>query len=268
MRCYPKAHKPRITPPCQQQMFHLKRSTERRHCSMVWCRFLRQPPSFGIDYLASFRRPMPIWSSIEFYRGRQKLAPFCSRYSKGIAVAREKSAAFVVQRLHFVKPNRMLHADDLLRRNIGGSRNGGNATNRDAELLLIDQQELDASISRTENWMCIASAVFRQGSMQGWRYRRTHCRNRLWADLENGHHQALERSHCRSPDRSQSCSAFGFGSLWIRRQLHRDGPIGWRCLRVECQGAGKLQQASHSARNAHRRVRAIRRRAAWERGEE
>ena len=48
----------------------------------------------------------------------------------------------------------MLHADDLLRRNIGGNRNGGNATNRDAELLVIDQQELDASISRTENWMC------------------------------------------------------------------------------------------------------------------
>ena len=47
-----------------------------------------------------------------------------------------------------------LHADDLLRRNIGGNRNGGNATNRDAELLVIDQQELDNSISRTENWMC------------------------------------------------------------------------------------------------------------------
>ena len=47
----------------------------------------------------------------------------------------------------------MLHADDLLRRNIG-NRNGGNATNRDAELLVIDEQELDASISRTENWMC------------------------------------------------------------------------------------------------------------------
>ena len=29
--------------------------------------------------------------SIELYRGRQKLAPFCSRYSKGIAVPREKS---------------------------------------------------------------------------------------------------------------------------------------------------------------------------------
>ena len=29
-----------------------------------------------------------------------------------------------------------------------------NATNRDAQLLVIDQQELDNSISRTENWMC------------------------------------------------------------------------------------------------------------------
>jgi hypothetical protein len=91
--------------------------------------------------------------SIEFYRGRQKLAPFCSRYSKGIAVPREKEALSLFSP-PFVKPNRMLHADDLLRRNIGGNRNNGNATNRDAELLVIDEQELDASISRTENWMC------------------------------------------------------------------------------------------------------------------
>ena len=91
--------------------------------------------------------------SIEFYRGRQRLAPNCSRYSKGTAVPREKTQLSLFSP-PFVKPNRMLHADDLLRRNIGGSRNGGNATNRDAELLLIDQQELDFSISRTENWMC------------------------------------------------------------------------------------------------------------------
>ena len=91
--------------------------------------------------------------SIEFYRGRQKLAPFCSRYSKGTAVAREKTQLSLFAP-PFCKPNRMLHADDLLRRNIGGSRNGGTATNKDAELLLLDEQELDASISRTENWMC------------------------------------------------------------------------------------------------------------------
>ena len=88
--------------------------------------------------------------SIEFFRGRQKLAPFCSRYSKGIAVPREKEQLSLFSP-PFIKPNRMLHADDLLRRNIGGNRNGGNATNRDAELLVIDEQELDASISRTEN---------------------------------------------------------------------------------------------------------------------
>ena len=50
------------------------------------------------------------------------------------------------------------------RRNIGGNRNGGNASNRDAELLVIDQQELDASISRTENWMC--SQVLFSGKVQ------------------------------------------------------------------------------------------------------
>ena len=57
--------------------------------------------------------------SIEFYRGRQKLAPFCSRYSKGTAVAREKSKVSLFAP-PFVKPNRMLHADELLTRNIGG----------------------------------------------------------------------------------------------------------------------------------------------------
>ena len=54
----------------------------------------------------------------------------------------------------FVKPNRMLHADDLRRRNIGGNRNNGDATNRDAQLLVLDEQEFNASISRTEKWMC------------------------------------------------------------------------------------------------------------------
>ena len=101
--------------------------------------------------------------SIEFYRGRQKLAPFCSRYSKGIAVPREKTQLSLFSP-PFSKPNRMLHADDLLRRNIGGNRNGGDATNRDAELLVIDEQELDASISRTENWLC--SQVLFSGKVQ------------------------------------------------------------------------------------------------------
>ena len=101
--------------------------------------------------------------SIDFYRGRQKLAPFCSRYSKGIAVPREREKLSLFSP-PFIKPNRMLHADDLLRRNLGGNRGNGNATNRDAELLVIDQQELDASISRTENWMC--SQVLFSGKVQ------------------------------------------------------------------------------------------------------
>ena len=50
--------------------------------------------------------------SIEFYRGRQKLAPFCSRYSKGIAVPREKEQLSLFSP-PFIKPNRMLHADDF-----------------------------------------------------------------------------------------------------------------------------------------------------------
>ncbi len=54
----------------------------------------------------------------------------------------------------------MLHADDLLRRNIGGQRNGGNATNRDAELLVIDQQELDPSISPHRKLDVLARCLF------------------------------------------------------------------------------------------------------------
>lgn len=54
----------------------------------------------------------------------------------------------------FRRPVRILTADDTFYRNMGaqiGAR--GNATNRDAELLALDEQELDAYISRTEEWL-------------------------------------------------------------------------------------------------------------------
>jgi hypothetical protein len=143
----------------------------------------------------SFFRPCETGSlvSIEFYRGRHKLAPFCSRYSKGIAVPREKQQLSLFSP-PFVKPNRMLHADDLLRRNIGGSRNG-NATNRDAELLMIDEQELDSSISRTENWMC--SQVLFSGKVKCLDATPRRSLPKSTMDRSAGQSPpSLERSHC------------------------------------------------------------------------
>jgi hypothetical protein len=97
--------------------------------------------------------------SIEFYKGRQKLAPFCSRFSKGIAVAREKTQLSLFSP-PFIKPVRMRTADDTFYRSMGQAAGGGNATNRDAELLALDSTELDADISRREEWMC-AEASFK-----------------------------------------------------------------------------------------------------------
>ena len=133
-------------------MFHSKCSIERARFWEGWRRFLPPPPFLRDRLFGVVQTTEADLVSIEFFRGRQKLAPFCSRYSKGIAVPREKTQLSLFSP-PFVKPNRMLHADDLLRRNIGGSKDG-NATNRDAQLLILDEQELDASISRTENWMC------------------------------------------------------------------------------------------------------------------
>ena len=88
--------------------------------------------------------------AVEFYQGTQKLAPYCSRFSKGTAVPREKTQTSFFSP-PFVKPIRNLTADDLFYKSAVAAANA--AGNRDAELLLLDFQELDAAIGRREEWM-------------------------------------------------------------------------------------------------------------------
>jgi hypothetical protein len=88
--------------------------------------------------------------AVDFYNGSQKLAPYCSRFSKGTAVPREKAQTNLFSPPH-IKPIRNLTADELHNRTapIGANDNGDRA----AELLLLDYQELDAMIGRREEWM-------------------------------------------------------------------------------------------------------------------
>ena len=88
--------------------------------------------------------------AVDFYNGNQKLAPYCSRFSKGTAVPREKTLTSLFSP-PFVKPIRNLTADELFYKS---AVQAANATgDRDAELMLLDFQELDAAIGRTEEWM-------------------------------------------------------------------------------------------------------------------
>ena len=87
--------------------------------------------------------------AVDFYSGTQKLA-HCSRFSKGTAVPREKGSTSLFSP-PFIKPIRNLTADELFYKS---AVQAANATgNRDAELMLLDFQELDAMISRREEWM-------------------------------------------------------------------------------------------------------------------
>jgi hypothetical protein len=89
--------------------------------------------------------------SVEFYKGNQRLAPYCSRYSKGTAVPREKEQLQFFSP-PFVKPVRDLTADDLFYKSAPTPAAGG-PENREAELLARDFTELDSLISRREEWM-------------------------------------------------------------------------------------------------------------------
>jgi major capsid protein E len=70
-------------------------------------------------------------------------------------VTREKSQLSLFSP-PFIKPVRMLTADDTFYRNMNMGA-GGMATNRDAELLILDEQELDNDISRREEWMVVTN---------------------------------------------------------------------------------------------------------------
>jgi hypothetical protein len=94
--------------------------------------------------------------SVETYLGSQKLAPYCSRFSKGTAVPREKEQTSIFSP-PFIKPVRNLTADEAFFKSPTQSANA--RTNRDAELLVRDFTELDQLISRREEWMA-AQCVF------------------------------------------------------------------------------------------------------------
>ena len=88
--------------------------------------------------------------AVDFYNGSQKLAPYCSRFSKGTAVPREKIQTNLFSP-PFVKPIRNLTADELYYKTAVQAANA--TVDRDAELMLLDYQELDAAIGRREEWM-------------------------------------------------------------------------------------------------------------------
>ena len=87
---------------------------------------------------------------ISFYKGRAKLAPYCSRFSAGIAAPRERQQLRLFSPAH-IKPVRTLTADDVFYRSM--SIPGGKNDVRDAELLVLDLSELDNDISRREEWI-------------------------------------------------------------------------------------------------------------------
>jgi Phage major capsid protein E len=87
---------------------------------------------------------------ISFYKGKAKLAPYCSRFSAGTAVPREREQLRLFSP-PFMKPVKTLAADDVFYRSMGGA--GADNDNRDAQLLARDILELDADISRREEWM-------------------------------------------------------------------------------------------------------------------
>ena len=93
---------------------------------------------------------------ISFYKGKAKLAPYCSRFSAGTAVPRERQQLRLFSP-PFMKPVRTLTADDVFYRSM--SVPGADTGERDAQLLALDITELDNDISRREEWM-VSQALF------------------------------------------------------------------------------------------------------------
>ena len=93
---------------------------------------------------------------VSFYKGKSRLAPYCSRFSAGTAVPRERQQLRLFSPAH-IKPVRTLTADDVFYRSM--SVPGANTDDRDAQLLALDLTELDNDISRREEWM-VSQALF------------------------------------------------------------------------------------------------------------
>jgi len=84
-----------------------------------------------------------------------KLAPWCSRFSKGTAIPREKTRLSLFEPA-FLRPTRLLTADQLLNRRVASNVN---ASTTDADLLAQDTLELDNMITRSEESM-VANCLF------------------------------------------------------------------------------------------------------------
>jgi hypothetical protein len=123
---------------------------------------LPPPPAFLKDKL--FGRTVTVAAdlvSVEYYKGNQRLAPYCSRFSKGTAVPREKTQLSLFAP-PFIKPVRLLTADELFYKNMAEPVAGG-PESRDATLLVQDFNELNAAIGRREEW--IASECLFKGAI-------------------------------------------------------------------------------------------------------
>ena len=89
--------------------------------------------------------------SVEFYKGNQRLAPYCTRFSKGTAVPREREQLSLFSP-PFIKPVRLLTADELFYKSRAAARSGRAREPRrpPARARLHRARSL---ISRREEWM-------------------------------------------------------------------------------------------------------------------
>jgi major capsid protein E len=94
--------------------------------------------------------------SVEFSKGNARLAPFCSPYSKGTAIPR-RGGQLSVFSPPWIRPTRMLSADDTFRK--GAGTQGADYA---ARSLVTDTEELDGLISRREEWLA-SQVIFTGG---------------------------------------------------------------------------------------------------------
>jgi hypothetical protein len=176
---------------------------------------------------------------ISFYKGKAKLAPYCSRFSVGTAVPRERQQLRLFSP-PFMKPVRTLTADHVFYRSMTSN------DNRDAELLAIDILELDNDISRREEWM--VSRVLFDGKVV--------CldgdTNEIVAEIDctpisssvvNPLWSAA--STCDPLKDLKTAMRLVSGCVWLFGRFDRYGEGRLGCLRICRQGVSRLRQAKY-----------------------
>jgi Phage major capsid protein E len=120
-----------------------------------------RPVAFLKDTFFSNERTFETESvQVDLFRGKRRMAPFVARYQLGRALLVDGFQTQTHTPPKFA-PERTLPAEDLLYRGIGEHSFGGQSpTARAAEILSRDMFEVDASITRREEWMC-SNAIFR-----------------------------------------------------------------------------------------------------------